>query len=182
MGAAVIDRGREVLNGSETERTMTDEVDLIGTPPLAALGDALPASTLKELVRRRRARHGDAIFEHPHLEPAQVRLAAPVGISNQRANRDPRLTAFLSARSISLRSKRKMAISTLSLALSIPFTRDVTPSPGCTRSFTDRFFGLATRLAVGSMAELPTANERHQFHPPCCHSCSSRSSQGRFGS
>ena len=49
----------------------------------------------------------------------------------------PRFTASARARSISIRSKRKITISTLLLAFSIALTKGATPSPGCVRSFND---------------------------------------------
>src|SRR5580692_6244840 len=46
------------------------------------------------------------------------------------------MTALASAFSISLRLKRKIAISTLFFASSTAFTSGITPSPGCTKHFT----------------------------------------------
>src|SRR5713101_2035850 len=60
----------------------------------------------------------------------------------------PRFTASSRARSISIRSKRKIMISTLFRAFSIAFTNGPIPSPGCVRSFklvsscARRYFGV----------------------------------------
>src|SRR5215510_5614620 len=50
----------------------------------------------------------------------------------------PRLTASAKALSISVRSQRKMTISTESRAFSIAATNGPIPSSGCTSNFTDR--------------------------------------------
>src|SRR6266566_3547777 len=65
------------------------------------------------------AGHRHTSRKQPHLQLAQVLFAASS-----------------SARSSSVRSKRKMTISMLFLALLIPLTKGSIPSPGCINSFT----------------------------------------------